>query len=109
MTVFEPAAAYSLNEGPSEAELTSWFVEGTKDANMIAVIIDPYTINKSKMVRVRGRIDGCASIKLVRAMYVIEYGNAWMQSSYRVVVPLPERLKDLGRAGEVAECDTPVV
>jgi hypothetical protein len=42
MAVLEAAAAYrqSLNEGPSEAELTSWFVEGTKDANMIAAIID---------------------------------------------------------------------
>jgi hypothetical protein len=35
MAALEPAAAYllSLNEGPSEAGLTLWFVEGTKDAS----------------------------------------------------------------------------
>jgi hypothetical protein len=53
--------------------------------------------------------DGFASIKLVRATFVIEIGEAWMKLSYRVVVPLPERLEDLGCEGEMAVCGTPVV
>jgi hypothetical protein len=80
MAVLEPAAAYllSLNEGPSEAELTSWFVEGTKDANMISAIIDPYTINKSKMVRVGGWRELAADIT---SLWVHKYHRASTESN----------------------------